>query len=82
MNTRPVETEFHADGQTDGQTAMRKLIVAFRNFVNAPENQSINGVREIIAICSDVRTKHISIKVGFLNLTSLGTRSNHWTIQG
>jgi hypothetical protein len=28
-----VEAELHADGQTD----MAKLIVAFRNFANAPE---------------------------------------------
>jgi hypothetical protein len=25
----------HADGQTDGQTYVTKLIVAFRNFANA-----------------------------------------------
>ena len=32
----PVEAElFHADGQTDGD--MTKLIVAFRNFANAPK---------------------------------------------
>ena len=33
---------FHADkqvdGQTDRQTDMTKLIVAFRNFANAPKN--------------------------------------------
>jgi hypothetical protein len=35
MKIRPVGAElFHADGQTD----MTKLIVAFRNFVNAPES--------------------------------------------
>jgi hypothetical protein len=28
---------FHADGWTDGQTNMMKLIVAFRNFANMPE---------------------------------------------
>jgi hypothetical protein len=32
---------FHADGQTDGRTDIRtvmtKLIVAFRNFANAPK---------------------------------------------
>jgi len=27
---------FHADGRTDGQTHMTKLIVALRNFVKAP----------------------------------------------
>jgi len=35
---RPVGAElFHADGETDGQTDMTKLIVAFRNSVNAPK---------------------------------------------
>jgi hypothetical protein len=34
MKNRPVGAEFHADGQT----AMTELIVAFRNFANAPEN--------------------------------------------
>jgi len=29
-------------GQTDGQTATTKLIVAFRNFANAPKNQPVN----------------------------------------
>ena len=28
---------FHADRQTDGKTDMKKLIVAFRNFANAPK---------------------------------------------
>jgi len=36
MKIRPVRAElFHADGQID----MTKLIVAFRNFVNAPKNR-------------------------------------------
>jgi len=28
----------HADERTDGQTDMTKVIVAFRNFANAPKN--------------------------------------------
>jgi hypothetical protein len=28
------------DGRTDGQAEMTKLIVAFRNFANAPKNKS------------------------------------------
>jgi hypothetical protein len=41
MKIRPVGVElFHADGQTGGQTEgrtdMTNLIVAFRNFVKAP----------------------------------------------
>ena len=36
LKVRPVGAElFHADGQTD----MTKLIVAFRNFANAPKNE-------------------------------------------
>ena len=31
-------------GQTDRQTDMMKLTVAFRNFANAPKNQSVNVV--------------------------------------
>jgi len=34
MKIRPVGGEFHADGETD----MTQLIVAFRNFANAPKN--------------------------------------------
>jgi hypothetical protein len=38
---RPVGAElFNVDGRTD----MKMLIVAFRNFSNAPENQSVNAV--------------------------------------
>jgi len=36
----PVEDElFHADGRTDRRTDMTKLIVAFRNFANAPKKR-------------------------------------------
>jgi len=39
MKIRPVGSElFHADGLTDRQTDMTKLIVAFRNFANASKN--------------------------------------------
>ena len=41
IKIRPVGAElFHADGQTERQTT--KLIVAFRNFVNAPKNDKPN----------------------------------------
>jgi len=43
MTNRPVGAElFHADRQTD----MRKLFVAFRKFVNAPQKSIENSVRE------------------------------------
>jgi hypothetical protein len=38
---RPLEAEFfHADGQTD----MTELIVAFRNFMNAPKTPVVNNL--------------------------------------
>ena len=44
MKIRSLGAElFHADGQTAGMT---KLIVAFRNFANAPKN-GLKSVREI-----------------------------------
>ena len=39
MKIRPVGVvSMGADGRTDGRTDMTKLIVAFRNFANAPKN--------------------------------------------
>jgi hypothetical protein len=38
MKIRPVRAElFRADGQTERQTNVSKLVVAFRNFANAPK---------------------------------------------
>jgi len=37
MKIRPVGAEFGAVRRTDRQTDMTKLIVAFRNFANAPK---------------------------------------------
>jgi hypothetical protein len=40
IKIRPVGAElFHADGQTDGQTDMTKIMVAFSNFANAPKDR-------------------------------------------
>jgi hypothetical protein len=40
MKIRPEGAELlHAEGRSDGQTDMTKLVVAFRNFVNAPKNE-------------------------------------------
>jgi len=37
MKIRPLRADFHADGRTDEQTDMTKLIVAYRNFANKPK---------------------------------------------
>jgi hypothetical protein len=42
--------------------------------------------REIIAVCSEIRTKHINTVCGqnveFMNVKPDGTYSNHWDLKG
>jgi len=45
MKLSPVEAElYHADKRTDGRTDMTQVIVAFRNFVNAPKNDGFGVI--------------------------------------
>ena len=41
---------------------------------------------EIIAVCSEIHTKHINMlcgqNVGFVNVKSGGTYSDHWALKG
>jgi hypothetical protein len=46
------------------QTDMTKLIVAFRNFANAPKTSQLLMYREIIAVCSQIHTKHTNTLCG------------------
>jgi hypothetical protein len=41
LKMRAVGTLLHADGRTDEETDMTNLIVAFRNFENAPKNRLV-----------------------------------------
>jgi hypothetical protein len=60
---------------------MTKLIVAFFNFANAPKTSQYT---EIIAVCSEIHTKHINTLCGqnveFVDVTPGGTYSNRWAI--
>jgi hypothetical protein len=42
--------------------------------------------REIIAVCSEIHTKHINTLCGqnvqFVNVKPAGTYSNHWALKG
>ena len=38
-----------ADGRTDRQIDVRKLIVSFRNFVNAPKKVDLRNVTKLIS---------------------------------
>jgi len=47
-----VEAElFHADRQTDRKTDLTKLIVAFRNFSNAPRGLNVTTVLYLVLMC-------------------------------
>jgi hypothetical protein len=50
MKIRPLGAEVvHADGWTQKRTCKTQLIVAFRNFANAPKNCVISGFRSDVA---------------------------------
>jgi hypothetical protein len=58
MKIRIVEAElFHANGRTDGQTNMTKVILGFRNFANAPKD----GCRLMkVPLENNILYKHIT----------------------
>jgi hypothetical protein len=69
MKIRPVGAEFfHADRRkerrTDGRTDVTKLILAFRNFVNAPKNSGadlVNGLH--VSACQLSECEYIYIYI-------------------
>ena len=62
MKIPPERVElFPADGRIERRTNMAKLIVAFRNFVNAPKNYCLEQQlyqRLPVSICTRRRTLH------------------------
>ena len=65
---------------------MTKLIVAFRNFANAPKKSQLSLYKKIIAVCPEIHTKHINVLCGrdveFLNVKPGGISSNHEAVKG
>jgi hypothetical protein len=56
MKISAVGTElFHADGRTDEQTDMTKIMVVFRNFVKAPED--CHRIRTVDHMMTEVHTR-------------------------
>jgi hypothetical protein len=45
ISSRSFQWEPSYSTRADGRTDMTKLVVAFRNFANAPKNQSVNAVQ-------------------------------------
>ena len=60
MKIRPVGAKLlQADRQTDGRTDMTKLLVAFRNFANAPKNESNTGLfKMIVGVLTTFHTQY------------------------
>jgi hypothetical protein len=71
------------DGRTDTHTT--KLIVALRDFANAPKNDQSMQFRERIAVCFQIHTKHINKLCGqnveFVTVKPDGTYSDHWALK-
>ena len=68
--------------RTDRWTDVTKLTVAFRNFANAPKTSQLMLYREVIAVCSQIHTKHTNTLCGqnveFGNVKPGGAYSDHW----
>jgi len=64
------------------RTDVTKLMVAFHSSASAPKTNHLMLYREIIAVCSQIRTKHTNTLCGqnieFLNVALGGTYNDHW----
>ena len=54
MKIRAVGAEFHVGGRTDRQTRITKLVFAFRNFANAPNDELGRMCNEAVVIRFEV----------------------------
>ena len=54
--TSEIRELFPADGRTDGQADMMKLILSFRNFANAPKN-----ITSVSRITTNRRTSFLNV---------------------
>jgi len=68
-----------------GRTDVTKIILDFHNFENAPKSH-LMLYREIIAVCSEIHTKHVNtvcgLNVEFVNVKPGGSYSNYWALHG
>ena len=59
MKVSPVVAEFLADRRGDGRTDITKLIVAFRNFANAPEKKKEKNFKQAFEYHRDAVPQHL-----------------------
>jgi hypothetical protein len=63
-----------------------QLVPRSKHTVSAIKTSQLMLYREIIAVCSEIHTKHINTVCGqnveLLNVKDRGTRSNHRTLEG
>jgi hypothetical protein len=61
---------------------MTTLIVAIHNSANAPKTSHLILYREIIAVCSEIHSKHMNtlcgLNVELINVALGDTYSDHW----
>jgi len=60
---RPVGVQlFYADGRTDGQTDVTKIIVTFRNFANAPKRHTRTHTHQYRYMCVLIHSLAFSLR--------------------
>jgi hypothetical protein len=69
---------FYSDGQTDARTDITKVIVAFRNFANAPKNCCLEGV--VQDLHSVVRTNSRYNSLELFNIIHVSTDTYNGSI--
>ena len=59
---------------------------ATKGYIYVIKTSQLMLYREIIAVCSEIHTKHINTLCGqnveLLNVKTCGTYSNHWALKG
>jgi hypothetical protein len=70
----------HADGWTDRHTDMTKLIVAFRNFVNAPKNW-LKTLCRALQYCAQIPSLRVVILMFLVTFFFRATNQNSGTLQ-
>jgi hypothetical protein len=66
MKVRPLAAEFPADGETEGWTDMKKAIVWFPNFANAPKMDVQNVKNKLFHKPPTSNSLHSDLRQRFL----------------
>ena len=71
---------------SDGEVCVVNCWVCIEQFLWVTKTGHKTLCREIIAVCSEIHTKHINVLCGqnveFLSVKPDGTYSDHWALKG